>query len=509
MLEQQTCPGCGSQTGQVKAGMNNGRQQYRCGTCRRRYVPERVGRGYAPAVRDRAAALFAQGETINQIGAALGVHPRTLRNWFQNGLHEDETKSAVPGERAAPDPYPNPYPTEPSGDPARTAPTPTASVDGAGAGATSATSATRRRVTIRDVAARAGVTTATVSNYLNNKGRMHADTALRIRAAIEELHFTPNALTRAIRSGRTRILGVVAFGLLDLDDEASYALVAPILAGINASAEAAGHDVLLYTSWYTVGLHGGVRFLDGHIDGLLFFDATLPEAVLKRTVAAGLPSMGLLTRHVPDNVGYVNADNLEAMQAIVEHLVSIGRTRIGFFSSLHNSNYRDRYQGFCEAMAAAGLTWDQAPMKFAYRPGENWKPEKLEAGLRCLASMAERLDGLNGLNGLNGLDAMVIPNGDWAARMIRMLRERGYRVPEDIAVVAFDDVPEARRPGDGMTTIRQPLRKIGETAAERLLAMIDGTPVSECQVTLPAQLIVRDSTVPVRGLPTSTHGASA
>lgn len=122
-------------------------------------------------------------------------------------------------------------------------------------------------------------------------------------------------------------------------------------------------------------------------------------------------------------------------------------------------------------------------MKLACRSADVWGQDLLEGGLRRLIEMAETLD------------AIVVPN-DWlAARTVEELGKRGFRVPEDVAVTGFDDVPEAAHIAGGLTTVRQPFRQIGQIAAERLLAMIEGAPVSECRITLPTELIVRKSTV--------------
>ena len=465
------CPRCGSLVKQVKAGMNNGCQQYRCGACRRRYVPEGKGRGYDGSVRDRAAALRMEGQTLTQIGATLGVTPATLRIWFREGAAADEPRTDLVAASEIPSVSQSAAPVSAS-DP-----------EVAGGLAPEAPPPGRSRATIHDVAERAGVAASTVSNYLNDRGRMNAGIRERVQEAIDALHFTPNALTRAIRKRRTRILGVVAHGLWDFGNGADSSIIPPLLAGINKSAEAAGNDVLLYTSWYTPGPQGSIRFLDGHIDGLLVIGSTLPEPILERTAAAGLPIIAALTRHVPANVGYVNVDNIAAMHAVVEHLVSLGRRRIGYFGPLHDSNHSDRYQGFCDAMTAAGLDWDPSPMEFAPLTGEAMKPDRFGRGIKRLMEMAEQPD------------AIVLPNDLSAAWTVEELGKHGFRVPEDIAVTGFDDVPEAARIAGGLTTVRQPFRRIGQMAVERLLAKIEGAPTSECRVTLPAELIVRASTV--------------
>jgi len=454
----QTCPRCGSQVNQVRAGINNGRQQYQCSSCGRRYVALRAERGYPPNVKQQAVALRNEGHTVKAIENLLGVNARTLQNWFRIA-----TDHATLGPPSADTPI-EPLTDGPDANPQ---------------------AAPKRRVTIQHVADSAGVAVSTVSNYLNGKGRMGAATRSRIKEAVDSLRFTPSGLTRAIRQGRTGILGVQTFGLWDLDEGVGYSIVPPILTGINRTADQLGRDILLHTSRFNSENYGGTRYLDGHIDGLIWVAPAIEEPVLDYTADAGLPVVALLTRHVPDGVGYINADNAGGMRAAVEHLVSLGRQRIGYYGPLYTSNYMDRYDGFRSAMADAGLTFDTSPMKLGLLPGKEWEPSKFEQGVRTLVGMADKLDG------------MIFASDGSAAVAIHLLSQAGIRVPDDIAVIGFDDVPEASRTAGGITSVRQPFRQMGQLAVERLLALIDGAPITDCRIVLPTKLVVRGSTVPM------------
>ena len=129
----------------------------------------------------------------------------------------------------------------------------------------------KQRTTINDVARQAGVSAATVSNLLTGKGRLGDSTRLRIQTAMDELHFTPNALVRALRDRRTNILGLLMYELDSLDKNSAHSLVVPLLAGIYEAANAAGQDILLYTGWPERPTRSSGRdFLNGHVDGLLW-----------------------------------------------------------------------------------------------------------------------------------------------------------------------------------------------------------------------------------------------
>jgi LacI family transcriptional regulator len=240
----------------------------------------------------------------------------------------------------------------------------------------------------------------------------------------------------------------------------------------------------MYMDRWSRDLGKSLPFLDGHIDGLLFVGPLFKDPILERVAAAGLPTVALLTRHAPPNVGYVTTDNYGAMRIIVEHLVSLGRCRIGYAGPTHVSNYLDRYNGIRDALAAMGPACESSIVKHVTidltSPWEEYN-RSFEVAHRKLIESADKLD------------AIVAPDDWWAQWTLTALAERGIRVPDDIAVVGFDDVRIANT--SSLTTIRQPFRNIGQVAVQLLLAMLEGAPASECQVTLPGELIVRSSTV--------------
>jgi LacI family transcriptional regulator len=336
----------------------------------------------------------------------------------------------------------------------------------------------KRRSTISDVAVRAAVSRATVSNYLNDKGRMSAETRARIQAAMDDLHFTPSALVRAIRKQRTRILGVFIFGLSSLDQNIGVALTPHLLAGISKAGDAAGHNLLLYTGWtQTADRHSALEYLDGHIDGLIWVAPPLHNATLERVAEAGLPVVALLTRHVPEGVGYVNVDNVGAVAQMVAMLAAQGHTRIGYIGSLHDSNFLDRRDGYRQGMREAGLPCDPDLEKIGLVAGDFSQQAASEWLL-----LDERPT------------AVIAGDDTWAAATGRQFELAGLRIPDDISITGVNDTPDAQSTFGGLTTIRQPFRDMGELAVERLVAMIEGAPVDECRITVAPQIVVREST---------------
>jgi LacI family transcriptional regulator len=446
-----TCPYCKGQERQVKAGIHQDIQRYKCGICQRRYTLEQR-RDYPESLRQQAMALQAEGKTLREIARQLEVSPQTISNWFQR-VPSPQSPLSPPSLRVLAS---ETYSSEVSGE--------------------------KKRPTIREVARCAHVSTSTVSNFLNGRQRMGEKTRQRIEAAIEELNFTPSALVRAIRHRRTGIIGVLLWGINTLDRDVGQSLAPPLLAGISSAADTAEYDILLYTGWPDRPLrHPGLQFLNGHIDGLIWVDPGLGEPVLERVAVAGLPVVAALTRHVPEGVGYIQTDNVAAIAMVVRHLAEQGHRRIAFAGPVHSSDFLDRREGYRRGLAAVGLPFDPALETIV--SVTRWTMEAYGTVLTDWMALPVPPT------------AVAMPNDGLAVMMIALARERGLRVPEDIAITGFDDMPDAERLGGGLTTIHQPFRQIGETAVQRLLAMIEGVPAKDCRVQLPGELIIRASTM--------------
>lgn len=440
------CPHCQRADSQVRAGLNSGSQRYKCGHCGRRYTPAPRPRGYPEDMRLQARRLRAEGLTAAEIGQRLGVPTRSIANWVRR----------PPESAAAPEPAPLPEAISNRDKPGR------------------------QRPTIHDVAGLAGVSTSTVSNFLNSQGRMSAGTGERVRDAIEALSFTPNFFVRAIRQRRTHILGVLMFGLDGMDTDIS--ITPPLLQGASDGANAAEYEVLLYTGWEDrCRRYSGLNFLNGHVDGLLWVAPEIHEPILERVAAAGLPVVGLLTRHVPPGVGSINTDNVGAMRLIVAHLVSLGHRRIGYLGPGDASNFLDRRDGFRQGMADAGLSAEA----LEHTPTEDlWRWESYEGVLeRWLAFPLRPTAIIAGDDGFAGFAAGT-------------LHRHGLRVPEDISLTGFNDARAVQHLCGGLTTVRQPFRPMARLGVERLIALIDGARAADCRLTVPTELILRASTGP-------------
>jgi DNA-binding LacI/PurR family transcriptional regulator len=345
----------------------------------------------------------------------------------------------------------------------------------------------KRRATIVDVAELAGVSVSTISNFLNDKGRMSEATRLRVRSAMADLHFTPNSLVKAIRQRRTHIIGVITYGLFDLGISPTQSMMATMLGGINLGADTRGYNVLLYTGWpHRMASTAGLDFLDGHIDGLIWVGPKNNEPALYNVAEAGLPAMVLLSRQVIKGVGCVDVDNVGGIVQVMAHLTGHGHRRIAYAGAIDGRDFVDRLEGYYQGLEIAGIPRD--PDLVAANPAisTNWYPNKYtpdyEAAIDRWLSLHD------------APTAIVLSTDGWAEWMVEQLTRRGIRVPEDIAVTGFDNVLPERLLDLKLTSVAQDFREIGRLGAVGLADLIDGAPVEQCRTILPAELIVRQST---------------
>lgn len=334
--------------------------------------------------------------------------------------------------------------------------------------------------TIRDVALRAGVSVGTVSKVFNNKGKLADTTRTRVLKAAEELNFAPNALIRSLQRGRTYSIGVFTW---EVRVDPSRDITMNLLNGLTEGIAAIGCDTLLYSRLPTVpGTAANVpatMFLDGRIDGLVVTAENLDKNAREVLASAGLPTVILYGTNVPDGLAAVDIDNQGGTKEAVHHLVALGHRRIAFHAPFYTSNYQDRYKGYVTGLEKHGITPD--PALTIYQPSGS--PAVPEAAYR-LFSLADPPT------------AIIAGDDSLAFEWMRVLAERGLRVPEDVSLIGFDDAARSLAP-PGLTTIRQPAHDVGVTAITFLNRLLAGEPGESCRTVLPVTFIPRGTTAPV------------
>jgi LacI family transcriptional regulator len=339
------------------------------------------------------------------------------------------------------------------------------------------------RATVKDVAARAGVSPATVSRVLAGEYPVSAATRARVQRAVRELDYVANAQARALKGAGSRM---VAFVMDDVTGP-SFAYVAK---GVEQQATAEGRLCLICTTHGdrtrelavveamreqgadAVILVGGGYLDDDYRDRMIHFAHALDKAG-SRLVLCGRPPLG---EDVPTTV--VEYDNEGGAYAMTSHLLSYGHRRVVYLGNvrLDHTTSRDRVAGFTRAHEAYGLPVDPAlivPGEFTETAGYAGTKRLLAQGVVCTAIFAAT--------------DMV------AAGALRALQEAGVRVPEDMSLVGYDDIPISTHLRPALTTVRVPTEELGRTAVRLALH-----PSEPQHVVLGTHIVVRDSVAPVR-----------
>ncbi len=324
------------------------------------------------------------------------------------------------------------------------------------------------RVKMADVARAAGVSVATVSKVVNGRYGIAPATFERVLAAVNELGYEASLGARSLRSSRTGVLGVLVAEFEPFSTE--------LLKGVSDAIGDTGYELLAWSGGHRGASVGWERRslarLGGTlIDGAILVTPTVVDAGTGIPVVAVDPHTG--TADVPS----VDSDNLAGAVLATEYLLGLGHRRIALLGGRPDlESARLREEGFRAAMASAGVPVDEALVR-----NGGYRPETAEGPARELLSHADRPTAVFGTN-----DLMAI-------RTLEVARELGLRVPDDLSVIGFDDVPESAAAMPPLTTVHQPLHEMGAAALDLLVRMLDapGDPVGG--VRLPTSLVVRGS----------------
>jgi LacI family transcriptional regulator len=339
-----------------------------------------------------------------------------------------------------------------------------------------------RSSTIADVARHAQVSIATVSRVLNGTTPVQPAKADRVRLAMDELQFVPRHAARVLASRRTNTIGLVM-------SEISGAFFPPMLKGIEAGAHEAGYDLLIHS---TKKEGPSRRPLGEHnTDGLLIFTDSLDHRELHRLHNMNFPIV-LLHQTAPDslNIPVIAIENKDGAAMLVNHLIEMhGRRQIVFLrgpQGHEDSVWRER--GYREALESHNIKFD--PNLIA--SGEFDEDEAFAAIQQML------LDGIV-------FDAIFAGDDDSAIGAMRGLKLAGRSIPEEVAVVGFDDVPFARYLSPALTTVRAPIEGIGREAVRQLARLMSGEQ-AQALTLMRTELVIRESCGCQPSLLTSTGG---
>lgn len=338
----------------------------------------------------------------------------------------------------------------------------------------------KKRATIKDVAAEAGVSYQTVSRVINNQAGVTDETRLRVQQAIDVLGYRPSLAARSLPRRRSFIIGLI------IPYDADYLFRDPHLlaqiSGIDAEANARGYNVLLSTAGNSSSaLEAYERFVRNQVaDGALVIETASLQAGAKLLSGQNYPWVTLGYNESETGSAYaVHADDRDGARQVTRRLLEQGHQRIGIINGPSTgavAAMAERLAGHTEALAETALSFDPALMVYG-----DYTRAGGQAATAHLLSLPTPPTAIFAFNDRMAMGAI------WA------LTAAGLHVPEDVAVVGFDDVPTAADFSPPLTTVRQPSRQIGQMAAEMLFKLINSEPVTPSKIVLPAKLVIRKS----------------
>ncbi len=341
--------------------------------------------------------------------------------------------------------------------------------------------ASRKRVTHRDVAKLAGVSPAVVSYVINNGPRpTSAEVRTRVLNAITELNYHPSALGRSLRAQRTHTIGYIAsdyYPMLVFSSPYS----SRILTGLVTEIKAQSHYLMVYPLGVDEDLTQLRVFLySGRLDGIvlrLVQESPVTDPILEVIASTGIPCVCIeRAGHPRFNLCAVTFDDFDGAYQATSYLIEQGHTRIAHLQGdPRYATSRDRREGYRRALADAGLPQDASLIL-----GATWEPKDASLATGQLLTLD------------NPPTAIFAANDSFAFAAIEKIREQGLRIPDDVAVVGYDDVPLAQDMTPALTSVRIPLVELGQTAAHKVLRLVNDADGGFCESErLPVELIRR------------------
>lgn len=336
----------------------------------------------------------------------------------------------------------------------------------------------KRRVTTQDVAEQAGVSRATVSFVLNDVPgmRISAKTRRRVKQAALQLNYHPDATARRMVSGKTHVLGFV---LCQTGDQTfADAFLPQVLTGLSHGAAAQGYHILFEPIAPDDKTGSYARLIrERHVDGIVLSGPRTDDRELARIHAEGAPivMMGQLPSM---NIPFVDVDNIGGAERATRHLLDLGHKRIGLITNAPPAYTActDRQKGYRQALTHARVRYSTELVRYG-----NFTPQSGFIAMNQLLDLRSRPS------------AIFVASDTVAFGALHAIRRRGLRVPQDIALVGFDDVPLSEYIDPPLTTLRLPAYQLGQGAANLLVRLIRKESIENFQILLKTKLIIRES----------------
>ncbi len=330
------------------------------------------------------------------------------------------------------------------------------------------------KITIADIARKAGVSKMTVSRVINNTGAVAPQTREKIEKLIREMNYHPDQIARSLSSKKTHTIGIVIpkKEKIFMDN-----YIAHVLSGVSEVLKDRDYRIMLFpidveNEFEVLNLAQG-----NLVDGLILLKISDRDKYVKHLSESSLPCIRINNRVDDDNVNFIDSENIKGAKLAMEYLNRKGHRKIGFVcGKLDETNGMDRFVGYKESLEELGLEYN-----------EDWVIQG-EFDKDIAYNNTEKILHLE-----NRPTAIFSSDDYMALGVIEKLKENGYRVPGDFAVVGFDDIDIASILKPELTTIRQPMHELGSEGATLLLKLIDKKIKPPVKKYLDVRLIVRET----------------
>lgn len=329
-------------------------------------------------------------------------------------------------------------------------------------------------LTLEEIARLANVSRSTVSRVVNGDPNVREKTRQQVQRVIQEAGFHPNRAARSLAGGRTHVLGlVIPRGVSRFFTDPYFSI---LIQGVTSACNARDYSVML---WLAEPEHErrtiNQVMYNGLIDGVIVTAMMMNDAIVQALVESPLPFILIGRYPETSKISYVDTDNLSGAYQMVAYLLRLGRQRIATITGPQNTYVGiDRLEGYQRALRERGLVMQPELVV----DGDFTEDGGYQAASTLLAQKP---------------DAIFAASDTMALGAMRAVRDAGRRIPEDIAVVGFDDLPFAARSDPPLTTVRQPIHRLGAMAVDTLLEQMDHPDAAPRRVVLPTELIVRTS----------------
>ncbi len=331
--------------------------------------------------------------------------------------------------------------------------------------------------TIKEIAKIAGVSRSTVSRVINNDPNVSEETRAKVQAIIDEMDYEPNPVARSLISGKTRVLGlVIPMAFSSLFTDPFFSLLSQ---GISSTCTANNYTLMLWLIEPDYEKRTNNKILNNRlIDGIIVASNMIDDPLIEGLISRKMPLVIIGRNNAPE-VNSVDADNIHGSAMAVNHLVSIGRRNLATITGdMNRYSGHDRLSGFKRGLQENDLPIAEEKIAFG---DFTEKGGYLQAKL--LLSRTE-------------FDGIFVASDLMAFGAIRAIREAGLEVPDDIALVSFDDIPAAARYQPPLTTVRQPIHQMGSIAAQTLIDQLESSEAAKPRrIILPTDLIIRETSL--------------